>query len=362
MNHEPNNDAYDISQTRNTEMAFKKIYMLNLLKCIFLLSLLSFTLKPASAKDNFIWKKQIGFSFKHIFTIGENVIGSYNGYLVRITACEQKICVEPWEHRESFNALIQMNFPYNYPDIYENKSSLQSTMAWYEKPTTRYAHGVLGDKKEGSRLAIHSNFKTYYQDLNENEVFEDIHPRIIDLNQDGQLDVMTIVSTHDLGARIRIYTIENNQIKILAETEAIGKGNRWLNPVGFSDFNGDGTKEIALVRTPHIGGILERWQYNGDGLERLVHTIADVSNHEIGSPILNNHAILDYNSDGIDDILIPNQSRNKLKIISLVDPAKTLKNIDLPSPLKGGLAVFQSYKGKSVLMVLEDGVYMLLSE
>ncbi len=58
--------------------------------------------------------------------------------------------------------------------------------AWYGRPTGRYAHGVLGDAIEGGSLVVVTdNGRKREFVLPENQVFEDITPRIRDLDGDG---------------------------------------------------------------------------------------------------------------------------------------------------------------------------------
>lgn len=59
--------------------------------------------------------------------------------------------------------------------------------AWYEKPTKRYDHGVLGDAIEAGSLVVFDNAGRKYEVvLPETFVFEDITPRIADLDGDGE--------------------------------------------------------------------------------------------------------------------------------------------------------------------------------
>jgi len=55
--------------------------------------------------------------------------------------------------------------------------------AWYGRPTDRYGHGVLGDAVEGGSLVVETATGERFElTLPETQVFEDITPRIVDLD------------------------------------------------------------------------------------------------------------------------------------------------------------------------------------
>jgi hypothetical protein len=67
----------------------------------------------------------------------------------------------------------------------------------------------------------------------------------------------------------------------VAQSAPIGAPNRWLNPVGVADLDGDGVAEIAAVTTPHIGGVLRIYRRTGEVLAEVT-SLAGFSNHEYG--------------------------------------------------------------------------------
>jgi hypothetical protein len=77
----------------------------------------------------------------------------------------------------------------------------------------------------------------------------------------------------------------------LARSSFLGLPYRWLNPVGFADFDGDGKLDIASVTTPHIGGVLTLYRYAPPQIEAFAKAM-DVSNHQMGDPNLQMHAVL----------------------------------------------------------------------
>jgi hypothetical protein len=191
--------------------------------------------------------------------------------------------------------------------------------AWLIEPTDRYGHGVLGDAIEaaGLQVVLRDGRRLTYR-LPDDSVFEDLEPRVADLDGDGRDEVITIRSDHGLGAALAVFHVEGGALRLEAQTPAIGLSNRWLNPVGVGDFDGDGRPEVAYVETPHIGGILRIWQLTGGRLVQL-DKLHGFSNHRIGSRALGLSAILDLDGDGSKDLLLPDAWRRSLRLMSFRD-------------------------------------------
>ena len=156
------------------------------------------------------------------------------------------------------------------------------TSAKFTEPTTRYPHGVLGDDIEYGALelltkSINGPSKTLTLRLPENRVFEDLTPRLIDLDGDGAAEVVVVESEASLGARLSVY----NPTGLLTATPHIGQKNRWLAPVGAADFDGDGQIEIAYIDRPHLAKTLRLWRFK-DGTLTEVASQTGLTNHQIG--------------------------------------------------------------------------------
>src|SRR6056297_1279584 len=75
--------------------------------------------------------------------------------------------------------------------------------ARYDSPTTRYAHGVLGDAVEWGALVLSlSNGEERRFTLPASRVFEDIAPRLADIDLDGTPEVVTVEASLANGARL----------------------------------------------------------------------------------------------------------------------------------------------------------------
>lgn len=189
--------------------------------------------------------------------------------------------------------------------------------AWYVLPTTRYRHGALGDLIEAGGLAIRdSTGRRFELELPGDRVFEDLTPRLVDLDGDGTAEIVTIRTDVAKGAALAIYDLQGDELVELAATSPIGLTHRWLNIAGIADFNGDGTPDIALVKTPHIGGTLEFWTLSRGKLTRIA-AAAGFSNHVNGTTEQGLSAVADINGDGVADLVLPNADRRTLRMVSL---------------------------------------------
>ena len=128
--------------------------------------------------------------------------------------------------------------------------------AWYTEPTTRYGHAVLGDGIEGGALKIRTNRgEVFTFRPPSTEVFEDIAPRLADLDLDGRTEVITILSSQFEGASVAIFHLNGNAFIKIAQTPFIGTSNRWLNIAEIDNFGGNRRPDIAIVVTPHLAGV-----------------------------------------------------------------------------------------------------------
>ena len=116
--------------------------------------------------------------------------------------------------------------------------------------------------------------------LEEGYLFEDLRPRLFDVDRDGTLEFITIRTHVDRGAGIAIYKVVNSQLIEYAYVSEIGSSNRWLNPVTFADLDEDGIIEIVWVQTPHIGGILKVAKFNEGEMTVLSEAVEQYSNHK----------------------------------------------------------------------------------
>lgn len=165
----------------------------------------------------------------------------------------------------------------------------EMTDATYEGATDRYPHGVLGDDLEWSILNISYRSAEICRNaggsfsvrLPEALVFEDVAPRIVDLDGAGHPEIIVVESHQTQGARLAVWGIRGDMFTRIAATPFIGRRFRWLAPVGVSDLDGDGQMELAYVDRPHLAKTLRVWRFADDHL-REVASREGVTNHRIG--------------------------------------------------------------------------------
>lgn len=165
------------------------------------------------------------------------------------------------------------------------------TSARYTEPTSRYAHGILGDAEEWGALEILTSDSnsagtssdavarktTYTIRLPLTSVFEDTEPRLTDVDGDGKPEVIVVETSVTQGASLAIY---NQRGKITA-TPYIGTRNRWLAPIAIADLDGDGLTELAYIDRPHLAKTLRVWRFAQGTLEEVA-SLQGLTNHRIG--------------------------------------------------------------------------------
>ena len=210
-------------------------------------------------------------------------------------------------------------------------------VAWLAGPTPRYAHGVLGDALEASRLMVETREgDTLVLALPPSRVFEDLKPRLQDLDGDHRDEILLVESDINLGASLAVYGLSQGRIALRARTPFLGRPYRWLNPVGSGDFDGDGRLDVAIVVTPHIGGILRLYHFSEPRLTRYAE-FGGVSTHQIGSTALGLGQVVALDG-GRDGLLLPDQSRRMLLLLQWSAGAlRELARVKLPAPVVSSL-------------------------
>lgn len=233
--------------------------------------------------------------------------------------------------------------------------------AWLAEPTDRYDHGVLGDKIEASSLVIEMrDGKRQVVRLKDDAVFEDLEPRLADLDGDGRDEIIVVKSYLKRGSSLAVIAERKGQYEIIAETPPIGQPHAWLNPAGIADFSGGGKRDIALVRMPHLVGNLELWSF-ADKRLRKVAEIADAANHVAGTRALHMSAAADFDGDGTADLAIPSFDRSRLRIVSFAPSVREIASVALPDKAVTNIGLVKNESGMPAVAVgLADGTLALI--
>ncbi len=225
--------------------------------------------------------------------------------------------------------------------------------AWFAGPTDRYRHGVLGDELEASRLVVDTvTGKRLHVKLPLTRVFEDLEPRLADVKGDNADEILVVESDIQFGASLAVYGIVTGRLVRIAATPFLGKPQRWLNPVGVGDFDGDGHVDIALVATPHIGGILRLYKLTGKNLS-LFAEYAGVSTHRLGSTEIGLGRVI--SAVPRDRLLVPDQTRRTLMLLEWKPKGwHELTRVALPGVLESSLIPLGDSRWR---VRLETGTY-----
>lgn len=117
----------------------------------------------------------------------------------------------------------------------------------------------------------------------------------------------------------------------------------------------DGVPELAVVRTPHIGGTVEFYRRSGDELSVRAR-LPGYSTHAFGSRILDGGLAGDADGDGRIELVVPTGSRETLAGIRRTDGGATEAwRVPLGGALATNLAGVDGADGFAVGAGLRDG-------
>lgn len=224
------------------------------------------------------------------------------------------------------------------------------------RPTTRYRHGVLGDAIEAQAVVLErEDGSKEVVDAGRDAVFEDLTPRVFNLDNEGHPKILVVKSYLDRGSSLAVIGRNSGgELVVLDETPAIGTAHRWLNPAGVASFTGGKEKEVALVRMPHALGRLELWRWIKGKLQKVAE-VSDTSNHAIGSRLLGQSAVADFNGDGVADLSIPSFDRSSLRLLSFKDGVSEIARIPLRGLIASNIVLLGETERPALLFSLAEG-------
>jgi hypothetical protein len=169
---------------------------------------------------------------------------------------------------------------------------------------------VLGDALEwaGLRLTLATG-REAQAILPEDRVFEDIAPRLANIDGTGPPEIVVVESSATGGARLVVYGFDRGALRAIVATPEIGRPYRWLAPAAVADLDGDGRIEIAYVETPHLAGVLRIWSFAPGGLTEIA-SAPGFSNHRIGDDFISGGL---RTCDGVPEIVTTDLGWSRLR-------------------------------------------------
>lgn len=233
----------------------------------------------------------------------------------------------------------------------------------FEGAARDYPHEALGSAVQASRLAITerrpsppvSDPKPVPQDVvripaGEGAVFEDREPHLVEIAGQGPA-ILAIRSYRNRGSALALIGKRDGAWRPITETPPDGEPFRWLNPVAAGE-SGPAT-DIALVRRPHLDGLLQIWRLDGDRLV-LAAERAGYSNHAFGSPA-QDLSVRFTAADGTARIAVPTLDRQALALLSTGSDLKEIARVALPAKVASGVTALGRGRDTHLLVGLEDG-------
>ena len=190
-------------------------------------------------------------------------------------------------------------------------------MAVLTDPTRRYVHGVVGDDREADSMTVlepkDGGLEVAGRVFAESGgVFELVSPLWFE-GPDGQELLAVTESAEGVGSRIAVYEPGG---ALVAAGPFFGEPQRWRHLLAAGPLGPNGETEIATIRTPHIGGVVEFYRFDaGAGELNVTATRPGYASHEIYSRNLDTARAGDLDGDGALELLVPNQDRTGLGAI-----------------------------------------------
>lgn len=227
------------------------------------------------------------------------------------------------------------------PDSQAVAGSKDIAWVWLGSPTRRYPHGALGSPVHAGSVHVLTRtppglMATVELSLPVHRVFEDRVPRLVDLDGDGRDEIVLVEADALRGAALVVLGLaqRDGQTRLVERARGPHAGStfRWLNPVGFADFDGDGRLDVASVTTPHIGGVLTLHHLQPPALVPYARAL-DVSNHRMGA-LEQQLAVIVQQPGFRPTIVVPDMARQALHALRWEAPGQWHELADL-QPLPG---------------------------
>ena len=186
-------------------------------------------------------------------------------------------------------------------------------------------------------------------------------PLLADLDGDGRDEVIATVSSQSSGSRLEAFAHHEDGLRVLAESDPIGSGFRWLHQIAVAPFGPNGEIEIAVVKTPHIGGVAQFYRLEGDRLKIVASHAGGYMSHVNGARNLDQAVAGDFDGDGNVELLVPSRDQKTLVALRRVgDIVEEVWELPLGSRLATNLTTVESPNGVITIgAVTENGALLI---
>ncbi|MBH66314.1 MAG: hypothetical protein CL784_07350 [Chloroflexi bacterium] len=129
-------------------------------------------------------------------------------------------------------------------------------------------------------------------------------------------------------------------MKVVAESQSVGIGFRWIHQITIAPFGPNGETEIAAVRTPHIGGIDQFYRIEVGKLSLVAPEAGGYMSHVLRSRNLDQGVAGGFGRDGkVEFVVLPRDQMRLIRLRRVNDGIEEVLSLELESCLTSNLSV-----------------------
>lgn len=222
-------------------------------------------------------------------------------------------------------------------------------------PTDQYTHAALGDVIEPTSLTLLGSdphvhiIRTIL--LPPGTVFEGLYPLWLDLDSDGEMEIVITLCNNSDGAGARIVVL-NEYGAILSQGHLSPGG--WRHQLAAIPMSENRSWQIADIQKPHVQKIVYFYEYALGDL-KVVGSKAGYSSHMYASRNLDMARAGDFDSDGIIELLVPSAEHTHLHALSAIGNTVQDKwNLDIGGEIRSNLQTVTLKNGSTVLGIVNS--------
>ena len=213
-----------------------------------------------------------------------------------------------------------------------------------------YAHGALGDKIEATSITLLRSDPDVHIirtiQLPPGTVFEGLYPLWLDLDSDGEMEIVITLCNNSDGEGARIVVL-NEHGTILSKGHLSPGG--WRHQLAAIPMSENRSWQIADIQKPHVQKIVYFYEYALGNLE-VVGSKKGYSSHMYPSRNLDMTRAGDFDADGIIELLVPSAEHTHLHALSAKGNAVQDKwNLDIGGEIRTNLQTVTLENGSTVL-------------